>query len=62
MTSVEADNKGIIVTGSTVAEVYEETQRIAFRCGEIFCGFTIPVKQADGRFVSHGNVVLGGTS
>lgn len=59
--TVEADKSGIIVTGATIEEVYGETQRIAQRCGEIFCSFTLPVKQADGQYVSRGNVVLGET-
>lgn len=59
MTTVEADNRGIIVTGATVAEVYETTQSIIRRCGEIYTSFTTPVQQADGLFVSRGNVVLG---
>ena len=61
MTSVEADNKSIIVTGSSIADVYAETQRISHRCGEIFCSFTMPVCQADGSYVSRGRVVLGET-
>ena len=61
MTVIEADHKGIIVTGDTVAEVYEATQSIVRRCGEIYTSFTMPVKQADGQFVSRGNVVLGET-
>lgn len=59
MTTVEADNKCIIVTGATVADVYEETQRITRRCGEAYISFFTPVKQANGLFVSRGNVVLG---
>ena len=61
MCVVEFDSRGIIVTGPTVADVYGETQNIARRCGEIYSSFTTPVKQADGQFVSRGNVVLGET-
>ena len=58
MTNIEADKRGIIVTGATVAEVYEETQNITRRCGEVFISFIIPVQQADGYWVSRGNVVI----
>ena len=61
MCVIEADHKGIVVTGPSVAEVYEATQNIVRRCGEIYTSFTTPVKQADGQFVSRGNVVLGET-
>ncbi len=59
MTMIEADKGAIIVTGATIAEVYETTQTIMRRCGEIFISFTTPVSQADGRYVSRGNVVIG---
>jgi len=59
MTMIEADKGAIIVTGQTIADVYEATQDITKRCGEIFVSFTNPVMQADNRFVSIGNVVLG---
>lgn len=59
MILVEADKGGIIVTGQTVADVYEETQNIVRRCGKVFFTFTTPVEQANGQFVSRGNVVLG---
>lgn len=58
MILVEADKGGIIVTGDNKADVYAETLRITERCGEIFCSFITPVQQADGRFVSRGNVVI----
>lgn len=61
MTVVEADNKGIIVTGDNVADVYEATQNIMRRFGEIYASFTTPVEQADGHWVSRGNIVLGET-
>lgn len=60
MTFVEADKGGIIVTGDCAADVYAETQYILSRCGEVYISFLVPVKQADGKFVSKGNVILGG--
>lgn len=59
MTIVEADKSAIIITGDTVADVYGETQNITKRCGGVFVSFTNPVEQADGRFVSIGNIVIG---
>ena len=59
MNMVEADKGHIIITGDTTADVYGEEQTITKRCGEVFVSFTNPVEQADGRFVSIGNVVIG---
>lgn len=59
MTYIEADNGSVIITGETVAEVYEASQNIIKRCGPVFFSFTNPVRQADNRFVSRGNVILG---
>ena len=60
MTVIEADNRSIIVTGDTVAEVYEATQTITRRCGEIYTSWTFPVRQATGEYVSRGQIVLAG--
>ena len=62
MTVVEADNKAIIVTGETALEVYEATQTITRRCGEIFTTWTFPLLQADGNYVSRGRIILGEAS
>jgi len=59
MCLIEADKGAIIITGPTVADVYEASQDILRRCGEVFISFTTPVKQADGQVVSRGNVVIG---
>lgn len=59
MTLIEADKGAIIITGETTADVYDEAQNIIKRCGSVFVSFTNPVMQADQRFVSIGNVVLG---
>ena len=59
MTMIEADKGAIIVTGQTIADVYEATQDITKSCGEVFVSFITPVQQANGEWVSRGNVVLG---
>lgn len=59
MTVIEADKSRIIITGETPADVYEASQDLLKRCGEVFVSFTAPVMQADNQFLSIGNVVIG---